>query len=158
MKRRELFSSLASSFNSDEKQEKIIRPPYYDNEELFLKECISCEGLCADSCEVNIIVIQSDKTPKLDFTNSGCTFCDECAKVCPSEVLKLEYKKNINAKIEINVLECLSWNQTMCFSCKDPCLDDAIEFIGMFRPQINQDCTSCGFCIKVCPTGAIKIG
>ena len=58
--------------------------------------------------------------------------------------MKLEYKKNINAKIEINVLECLSWNQTMCFSCKDPCLDDAITFLGMF--------------IKVCPTNAIKIG
>lgn len=158
MKRRELFSSLASSFKDNEKQEKVIRPPYYNNEALFLSECIKCEGLCANSCEVNIIVIQKDKTPKLDFTNSGCTFCDECAKVCPSEVLKLENKKNISAKIEINILECLSWNQTMCFSCKDPCLDDAIEFLGMFRPQINEDCTSCGFCLKVCPTNAIKIG
>ena len=159
MKRRELFSSLASSFNkNDELQEKIIRPPYFQDEELFIKECILCEGLCANSCEVNIIVIQKDKTPKLDFSNSGCTFCDKCAEVCPSDVLKLEYKKNIDAKIEINVLECLSWNQTMCFSCKDPCLDDAIVFLGMFRPEINSNCTSCGFCVKVCPTNAIKIG
>ena len=159
MKRRELFSSLASSFNNkNEKQEKVIRPPYYQNEELFLKECIKCEGLCANSCEVNIILIQDDKTPKLDFSNSGCTFCDECAKVCPSEVLKLEYKKNIDAKVEINVLECLSWNKTMCFSCKDPCLDDAIEFLGMFRPEIKDNCTSCGFCLSRCPTDAIKIG
>ncbi len=46
----------------------------------------------------------------------------------------------------------------MCFSCKDPCLDDAIEFIGMFRPEIIDDkCTSCGFCIKACPTQAIEI-
>lgn len=158
MKRRELFSSLASSFKKNEKQEKIIRPPYFEDEELFFKECLSCEGLCANSCEINIIVIQEDKTPKLDFSNSGCTFCDECAKVCPSEVLKLEYKKNIGVKVEINVLECLSWNHTMCFSCKDPCLDDAITFLGMFRPEINDACTSCGFCLKVCPTNAIKIG
>ena len=158
MKRRELFSSLASSFKKDEKQEKIIRPPYFEHEELFIKECQNCDGLCASSCEVNIIQIQKDKTPKLDFSSSGCTFCDECAKVCPSDVLKLEYKKNIALKVEINILECLSWNQTMCFSCKDPCLDDAIKFLGMFRPEIDDSCTSCGFCLNVCPTNAIKIG
>ena len=158
MKRRELFSSLASSFNKDEKQEKIIRPPYYNDEELFLNNCIECEGLCANSCETNIIIIQKDKTPKLDFTNNGCTFCDGCANVCPSEVLKLEYKSDINAKVEIDILKCLSWNQTMCFSCKDPCLDDAIDFLAMFRPEINKNCTSCGFCLKVCPVDAIKIG
>jgi ferredoxin len=27
----------------------------------------------------------------------------------------------------------------------------------MFRPSINSSCTSCGFCIKTCPTNAIKI-
>ena len=158
MKRRELFGSLASSIKKDVPQEKIIRPPYFENEELFFKDCISCEGLCADACEVNIISIQEDKTPKLDFSNSGCTYCDECANICPGEVLQLEFKKDIDVKIEINVLECLAWNQTMCFSCKDPCIDDAIEFLGMFRPEINSNCTSCGFCIKVCPTNAIKIG
>lgn len=157
MERRELFSSLASSLKN-EKQEKVIRPPYFEDEKLFYKACLECEGLCANACEVNIIVIQNDKTPKLDFSNSGCTFCDECAKICPNDVLKVEYKKNIKAKIEIDILKCLSWNQTMCFSCKDPCIDDAIEFLGMFRPEINKNCTSCGFCLKVCPTNAIKIG
>jgi ferredoxin-type protein NapF len=157
MKRRELFSSLSSSFSKKEKQETIIRPPYFQNESIFFTNCISCDGLCSTACEENIIVIQEDLTPKLDFTSSGCTYCDECANVCPSEVLKLEYKKHINAKIEIDVLSCLAWNQTMCFSCKDPCLDNAIDFLGMFRPSINDNCTSCGFCIKTCPTNAIKI-
>ena len=68
-----------------------------------------------------------------------------------------ENKKHINAKIEIDVLSCLSWHQTMCFSCKDPCFYDAIDFLAMFRPTINQNCTACGLCIKSCPTGAIKI-
>lgn len=157
MKRRELFSSLASSFNTKEKQEKILRPPYFKDESIFFTNCTSCDGLCSTACEENIIIIQKDFTPKLDFTSSGCTYCDECAKACPNEVLKLEYKKNINAKIEIDVLSCLSWNKTMCFSCKDPCLDNAIDFLGMFRPSINDNCTSCGFCIKVCPTNAIKV-
>ncbi len=158
MKRRELFSSLASSFNQEDVQERIIRPPYFQDESLFLTSCSECEGDCANACEVDIIDIQKDKTPKLNFSNSGCTYCDDCAIACPTEVLKVEYKKNIDAKISINILKCLSWNQTMCFSCKDPCIDDAIEFLAMFRPQINENCTSCGFCMKVCPTNAIEIG
>lgn len=157
MKRRELFSSLASSIKKDEKQEKIIRPPYFEDESVFLTNCIECDGICSTVCEENIIIMQEDKTPKLDFTNSGCTYCDECANACPHDVLLLENKKNIDAKIEIDILKCLSWNQTMCFSCKDPCLDDAIEFIAMFRPEIQDNCTSCGYCIKTCPVDAIKI-
>jgi len=158
MKRRELFSSLASSFKKDEKQETIIRPPYYNEESDFLNNCQTCNNECQSACEVNIIQIQDDSTPKLDFSNSGCTYCDDCAKACPTEALNIENKKNIHAKISIDIIQCLSWNQTMCFSCKDPCIDDAIDFIGMFRPQINDKCTSCGFCIKVCPANAIKLG
>ena len=39
----------------------------------------------------------------------------------------------------------------MCFSCKDPCLDNAIDFKAMFMPEINDKCTSCGFCLSRCP-------
>ena len=157
MKRRELFSSLVSSFKKDEKQEKILRPPYYENEGIFFTNCRNCDGLCATVCEENIIFIQEDSTPKLDLSNSGCTYCNECATACPNEVLSIENKKYINAKMEIDMLSCLSWNKTMCFSCKDPCLDNAIDFLAMFRPSINSNCTACGFCIKSCPTNAIKI-
>lgn len=156
MKRRELFSSLAKPFR--QKQENIIRPPYFKDENLFFTNCIKCiEKSCSTVCEENIIIIQKDLTPKIDFTNSGCTYCDLCAKACNNEVLNLEYKKNISTKIQIDIQSCLAWNQTMCFSCKDPCLDDAINFLAMFKPTINENCTSCGFCIKVCPTNAIKV-
>lgn len=102
--------------------------------------------------------MDENKTPVLDFSKGGCTYCDECAKGCPSDVLNVEDKDLIEATFEIEMLQCLSWNNTMCFSCKDPCLDDAIEFLGIFRPTINEEkCVSCGFCVNVCPTGAIKI-
>ncbi len=160
MKRRELFSSLASPFQEtgDVNQESIIRPPYFKNPNKFLKKCILCEDkMCVAICEEQIIIIQDDGTPKLDFSKGGCTYCDECAKVCEPNVLKVKHKENINATFSIDLIKCLSWNQTMCFSCKDPCLDDAIKFLGMFRPEINMDmCTSCGFCISVCPTDAIS--
>ena len=159
MKRRELFSSLASKvFKGEKKQEIVIRPPYYKDENLFFTNCIECKGKpCSTVCEENIIVVQEDKTVALDFNISGCTFCDECANACEYEVLNLEHKSNVNARIEIDILSCLSWNKTMCFSCKDPCLDDAIEFTAMFRPEINDHCTSCGYCIRYCPTDAIKV-
>ena len=158
MKRRELFGSLASSFRKDDKKQRALRPPYFKSEKDFINKCIECDGVCATACETDIIIIQEDKTPTLNFSNAGCTYCDKCAIACPYDVLILEEKKHIDAKITIDVLSCLSWNQTMCFSCKDPCLDDAIDFLALFRPEINDNCTSCGYCIKSCPVGAIKIG
>ena len=158
MNRRELFSSLTSSFSSKKKENEnnIIRPPYFDNIDVFDKGCLECDGKCATFCEEQIIVIDINKTPILNFAKSGCTYCDECAKVCEFYVLNIEYKKQINFKVEINIVNCLSWNQTMCFACKEPCLEDAIEFLGMFRPKINSEkCTSCGFCLSKCPSDAI---
>ena len=157
MERRELFGSLFSN-KKKETKEKIIRPPYFLNEDSFFKECIECEDTpCVTFCEENIIVIGDDKTPKIDFTLGGCTYCDECAKACSKGVLNLEDKKNIDVKVEIDIMKCVSWHNTMCFSCKDPCLDNAIDFLAMFRPSINDNCTSCGFCINYCPTEAIII-
>lgn len=161
MERRELFSSLTSSFTKNEASNEnvIVRPPYYEDEADFHKNCINCDGKCSNFCEEHIIKIGEDKTPYLDFSNSGCTYCDECANACDEfNVLNIENKKQINAVVSIDIIKCLSWNQTMCFSCKDPCLDDAIEFLGMFRPEIISDkCTSCGFCLRACPTSAIEI-
>lgn len=159
MERRELFSSLTSSLKKEELAESIIRPPYFENEDDFHKDCLNCDGKCSSFCEEHIIKIGEDKTPYLDFSFGGCSYCDECANACEEfNVLNSENKKQINVNISIDVIQCLSWNQTMCFSCKDPCLDNAIEFLGMFRPEIKSDkCTSCGFCINACPTNAIKI-
>jgi len=162
MKRRELFSSLASSLKSDKKQERFLRPPYFlnednDGESLFLNECIKCDGICATVCEEDIIKIAQDKTPYIVFSANGCTFCDECAIACEFGVLYVEHKQNINAEITINQDKCISWHHTMCFSCKDPCLDKAIDFKAMFMPTINNNCTACGFCIYRCPVDAIDI-
>ncbi|MDP2894444.1 MAG: 4Fe-4S binding protein, partial [Sulfurimonas sp.] len=120
-------------------------------------ECNKCDAKCATVCEEDIIKISDDKTPYLIFSSSGCTYCDKCAISCEFGVLTLENKKLIGAKVTINKTKCLSWSHTMCFSCKDPCLDKAIDFQAMFMPLINDKCTSCGFCISRCPTDAIEI-
>ena len=159
MDRRNLFKSIGESFKSDKTNPiPIIRPPYF-KDIIDFQKCISCEDKwCIGACEENIIDVDDDGIPLLSFVNSGCTYCDECAIDCDKDVLKVEYKQNINATIKIDILKCMSWNQTMCFSCKDPCLDDAIDFIGMFRPEIDLNkCTLCGFCVKYCPAEAIII-
>ncbi len=156
MQRRNFFKNLTQSF-SKEQEQILVRPPYFNDEKDFYK-CVECDGICAQKCEEDIITILDDKTPVLSFKQSGCTFCDICAKECPEGVLKVEWKKNIDIVIEIDKLKCMSWSKNICFSCKDPCFDNAIEFTGMFYPEIiAEKCTSCGFCIKYCPTEAIII-
>ena len=160
MQRRELFSFLSSSIKGEEKKTEpiILRPPYYSDISLFHNECSKCEAKCATVCEEEIIKITQDKTPYLDLSKGGCTFCDECALACEMNVLQVENVKNIEADIIINQSKCMSWEGVMCFSCKDPCFEDAIEFKAMFMPTINQDkCTGCGFCIGRCPSYAIDI-
>ena len=155
MKRRELFGSLG--FTKKGQGSIKIRPPYFSDVSDFDK-CIECDGKCAIVCEENIIVIESDKTPVLDFKVGGCTYCDKCALACEYDVLKIEDKKLVNANIKIDMLKCLSWHKTMCFSCKEICLENAVEFLWLFRPEIDQEkCTNCGFCVKVCPVDAIKV-
>jgi len=162
MQRRELFSFLSSSVKErfvENKGEKLVmRPPYFNDINAFDIECQNCEGFCATSCQEQIIIIGDDKTPRLDFSKSGCTYCDDCAVACSPDVLKVEDKKLIEAKIVISQTQCMSWEGVMCFSCKDPCLEDAIEFKAMFMPTIDQEkCTSCGFCISRCPSYAIEV-
>lgn len=159
MDRRELFTSLRTSLSGKLSKNEVtfLRPPYAKDETLFLKECVNCETKCDTVCEEEIIKIATDGTPYIDFSTGGCTYCDECAKICEHNVLDIEHKTYFNALIDIDKTKCMSWNHTMCFSCKDPCLDNAIDFKAMFMPEINDNCTSCGFCISRCPVDAITI-
>ncbi|MGB5505515.1 MAG: ferredoxin-type protein NapF [Sulfurovum sp.] len=138
----------------------VVRPPYGLNESLFQSKCVACESkACVTSCDEQIIIIQDDGTPRLDFSKSGCTFCEECASVCEPNVLSLENghtSEQLNATFRISTEGCVAHHGVICFSCKEPCIDDAILFNGMFNPVIDMErCTGCGFCVGRCPTQAI---
>ena len=157
--RRDFFKRLAQPISDDKEERPLyLRPPYAKDLSLFDKECINCnDKACALSCEENIIVIETGGTPILNFTKSGCTFCQECANACKVGVLSIENKEIINATFLINKDMCMAHNGSICFSCKEPCIDNAILFKGMFEPIIDiQKCTSCGFCLNRCPTNAIE--
>ena len=108
-------------------------------------------------CEEAIIKFGEDRIPYLDFSESGCSDCGECLKACERGVLG-NPDVFIKGSIRINAAKCVSWHQVMCFSCKEPCLENAIVFENMFRPEISSDvCTLCGYCIARCPAGAIEV-
>ena len=162
--RRDFFNSFRKPLKSEEKV-LVLRPPYASSESLFETVCVNCESkACVASCDEQIIVLREDGTPTLSFLKSGCTFCEECAIACTAtqnevNVLSLENTQTseiLNAKFKISTTSCVAHNGVICFSCKEPCIDDAILFNGMFNPIIDLDkCTACGFCLSRCPTIAI---
>ena len=161
--RRDFFRSLsqpAAIVKPREGAPTRIRPPYAISESLFQSECPTCESkACVAACDEAIIVIDEDGTPVLDFAKSGCTFCEDCAKACEVGVLDLqEGPERINARFVIATGACMAHHGTICFSCKEPCLEDAILFNGLFNPVIDDEkCTGCGFCLSRCPTQAISV-
>lgn len=138
----------------------VLRPPYGLDESFFQSECILCASkACVASCDEKIIFIKDDATPSLSFVHSGCTFCEDCASACEANVLSLtnaHTSKKLNANFAISTDACVAHHGVICFSCKEPCIDDAILFNGLFNPVIDRNkCTACGFCLSRCPTTAI---
>ena len=160
--RRDFFKSFTKPLKvNQEDKPLLIRPPYGSSESLFQSECVNCDTkACVTSCDEKIIFIADDGTPTLDFKQNGCTFCDECANACDRDVLSLENEDTstwLNAIFTISTQSCLAHNGVICYSCKEPCIDDAIVFNGLFNPIIDEEkCTACGFCISRCPVDAIN--
>ena len=152
--KRNLFRGILKK----DKSQPPLRPPYSpENNFLFTEKCPTCDGICATVCEENIIKIV-DKAPQICFSESGCTYCEECLTICEKNILNMDNPQNIKGKIELNILNCVAWHSVICSSCRDSCLDGAIKFLGMFRPEIDlSKCTNCGFCIATCPSQAIDI-
>jgi len=160
--RREFFRSLATPLGATVPEEAplVVRPPYGLDESLFQSECVACASkACVASCEEKIIILDESGVPTLDFSTNGCTFCEACADACDHDVLSLERSEGrewINARFRIQTEGCMAHNGVICFACKEPCMEDAILFNGMFDPVIDEDkCNGCGFCIGRCPTQAI---
>ncbi|MCL4432332.1 MAG: 4Fe-4S binding protein [Epsilonproteobacteria bacterium] len=147
------FGAISQLFKEEN---TAIRPPYAVADTTF-EECKSCTALCVNVCEEKIIRTDSMGVPFLDFSANGCSDCHKCLEACIPNVLN-DPQRFIGAKARISTLSCMSHHNTICFSCKEPCMDNAIVFEGMFRPIIIPDkCTGCGYCISVCPSSAITI-
>jgi len=158
--RRGFLTSFGKNMAKDRSIFSHIYLPYVTDISLVQKICKECQKPCVEACETDIIAVKDD-IPFLDISKNGCTFCKKCAIIWVHNnmnVLDGNLEEKINIGISIKTLNCLSWNQTMCFTCKDACKYRAINFFGMFRPTIDENlCTGCGMCISVCPSNAIEI-
>lgn len=157
--RRGFFASFRSIATGLVKEDK----PYYPLLPGFVADrassCAECEtSACRTSCGEEIVLIGAEGVPYMDFSRRGCTFCGDCAQVCPHDLFVTEPVERIDAYAQINLLGCLAWNKTICRSCADVCNEKVIQFTGLFNPEINADrCTGCGFCVGVCPGFAVTI-
>lgn len=152
MQRRELFTGLAQRLKNEPKS---IPPPYLVGS---LSVCGDCDAPCVNVCETSILSHTKEGGLEVSFAKQGCTYCKACAVACDKGVLDETAVAQMKIDIYIDESACVAHHSVMCMSCKDPCLDNAIDFNGLFKPVINPlACTSCGFCIAVCPTEAIKV-
>ncbi|MFZ2888908.1 4Fe-4S binding protein [Sulfuricurvum sp.] len=157
--RRGFFTSLVALARGEGKEDKPFHPllPGFIADKS--DNCLSCiTSACKNVCEEGIIVREDATIPYLYFSRRGCTFCGECISACESDCFVAEPITSLKAQMQIGILSCLAWNKTICRSCADVCNDKAIQFTGLWNPEIDSNaCTVCGFCVGVCPASTITI-
>nr|WP_238486310.1 ferredoxin-type protein NapF [Motilimonas eburnea] len=138
----------------------MVALPWRDQSVSFTDGCSRC-GECISACETQIIVKGDGGFPSLDF-NQGegeCSFCKQCATVCPEPLFDLSQSEPWQLKAQIKE-SCLANQDVYCRSCGEQCETQAISF----KPGISStplislaDCTGCGACLSVCPVDAIAL-
>lgn len=169
MSRREFLTAFRR------KEQRSFFAPYNLKRSLFYENCVHCaeEEMvkpCVLACnavynkENGGVLYFNENCIEIDFSAKGCLLCGECAKFCPSDVLDkaLAQEKNPNWSftIDISISNCLAHQKILCNTCKDICYsvlgrENAIEFQGLFYPEIKESCIGCGECVSKCPVQAI---
>ena len=125
----------------------------------FKKLCKDCDT-CRNACPEQVISMDADGRPILNFAETHCTFCGTCAEVCPTGALVHREATSFNWRACIEDT-CWSMNGVSCRMCQDTCPESAIRFQlmvgGRAEPAINVDaCTGCGACSTVCPAASVS--
>ncbi len=139
-------------------------PPCITVENAAHNPCTDClDQPCLRTCEPDVIRLHPPDhslsgRAYLSFTETGCTFCGDCFKVCP---VAAPTPVGSPAPVGLAALSrerCLAWDGVVCVSCKIACGWQAIAFDGQRHPSVvDAACTGCGFCVPVCPTQAIIV-
>lgn len=150
-----------------DRAQSTIRPPYSLDEISFFDACTACSR-CIDVCPTNLLVEGHLGRPEVDFSNSYCTFCGDCAAACKDGALVApafpeQADPTLAWPLKVQVQSgCLEAQGTTCRACDSSCEYGAMRF----RPQkgggstliIDQDkCTGCGECLSSCPVHALSI-
>ncbi len=138
------------------------RPPWACSESQFPEACERCDD-CVRACPESIIKIGDGGYPKIVFAAGGCTFCGECLTACRGRALKGDPEHDAPWTLKAVIASsCLAEQGVVCRSCGEVCDERAIRFRlrvgGAAQPHLDADlCTGCGYCVGVCPAGAVSI-
>ncbi|KJY83918.1 ferredoxin [Vibrio galatheae] len=147
-------------FAKQRMNDSSARLPWLVSNANFTDLCTRC-GKCSEACETQIVIKGDGGFPQVDFTQGECTFCYQCADVCPEPLFKEKNELPWDAKASIQD-SCLAKQNVECRSCGEMCDTNAIKFkleIGkVAQPNIDVDeCTGCGACVAVCPSSSINV-
>lgn len=140
----------------------VVRPPWAAPPNRFLSLCDRC-GHCRDACRERIILLTDSGYPRIDFLNGACTFCGDCARICPTGALRYSDTGTAPWTLKAHTGDrCLSFQGVVCRSCGEWCETGAIRFRfikgGVAQPQVDSSvCSGCGACFAVCPVQAIAL-
>lgn len=141
-------------------EDSAIIMPWVKSAASFTDDCTRC-GKCVSACETNVIINGDGGFPTVDFSRGECTFCYQCADVCPEPIFLPQASAPWQIKADIKQ-NCLAYQNVECRSCGETCDTMAIQFKlqlnKVAQPVINvDDCSGCGACVSVCPTAAIHV-
>lgn len=127
------------------------------------KSCVyGCLGFgdCEKVCPFDAIKMSDEGLPVVDETK--CKACNKCVLICPKKLFSLiPVKHNVyvacsSHDIGKDTKAVCSVGCIACRLCEKACKFDAIHVIDNLAVIDYQKCTSCGECVKVCPTKTIK--
>jgi len=118
--------------------------------------CTGCRA-CLVACSLNLFTESNPKKGALlvlpHFPSPGvyelsvCTQCGDCAKVCPTEAIKL----NDRGAYYVDFAEC-----NLCEACVSECPEN-VMFVRAELSDYAWKCDLCGDCVSVCGTDALWI-